>query len=256
MPLLDFWTRFPSRGVHPEDLPHLPVDAHVLWDSVATARKFATEMEDLRSPLRRQLHLGLFPQPFVGDVLNASVYVLFGNPGLSINDYVDELENEAYVHYCEDNLRGKVDGFGPLMPAAQGTGAAGYWEPVFARLIREVAAELGLAHADGRAWVVSQIATIEAGAYHSMNFPVAGFAALPSTRAAVTFVRQRLVARAQSGDCVVFVWRQAKLWGLEQGNNILVRDPAMAQGRYLQDRERRAMVQFLAKRFRGPRGPE
>lgn len=250
MPLVDFWMNAASRGVHPEDAAHLSPDACVAWSSAHEARLRAAELADRRNPIRRKLHVSLFPQPFVGSVRRASVCILFGNPGLSVTDYVDELDNEEYIQYCEANLRGAVDGFGPLMSAAIGTAAAAYWEPVFRTLVKELADELQVQNDHAKAWAVAQIATIEAVAYHSRSFPFHGFAALPSTRAAVDYVHSTLAPRAQRGECLILVWRQAKLWGLEPGPFVVQRAPRLAQGRYLHAVERQAMVRFLAARYR------
>lgn len=238
------------RGIHSEDEPYLSHDQVVHWDSASIARRHAQELADVRNPIRRKLHSGLFPQPFVGNIAQASVFVLFGNPGLSVDDYVDELENEGYVAYCRQNLLGEVGGFGPLMLAAAGTAAAAYWEPVFGRLIRELAEDLDLEYVDARGWLVSQVATIEAGAYHSMNFPAEGFARLPSTQVAISYVQDELHSRALRGECLVFVWRQAKLWGLPPSDNVVVRDPKQAQARFLQHGERQYIARFLALRYR------
>ena len=39
MPLIDFWSKHPRPGVHPEDLPYLQPDDQVRWESSAEAKE-------------------------------------------------------------------------------------------------------------------------------------------------------------------------------------------------------------------------
>lgn len=251
MPLIDFWARHPYPGIHPEDAPHIEAGDCVAWSSSAEASRHQADLDDRKSALQRKLHTKLYPQPFVGNIREASVYILFGNPGLSVQDYVDELDTPDYAKQCTANLGGAVTGFGPLLQAAEGTGAQRYWNSTLGSLIRDVGLELGISLEDARSWVLNQVATIEAGAYHSKKFPAAGFAALPSTKAAKSFVDGHVMARVRNGECVVFVWRQAKFWGLPKDHpGVRERFWRMANGRYLLAEERLFMVRKLAEIYR------
>ena len=246
MPLIDFWSRHPHPGIHPEDKSVLETIGQISWATSAAAKAHETTLNAKNSELQRKLHTNLYPQPFVGNIRRASVYILFGNPGLSVQDYVDELDTPAYAAQCSANLSGNVEGFGPLLAAAQGTGAYKYWNSTFKRLIKETAEKIGLSHDGARTWVLSQVAIIEAGAYHSMKFPVEGFAKLPSTRRALHFVRNHVMNRVENQECVVLVWRQAKLWALPGHPGLKERDRSKANGRYLLKEERKFLVEKLA----------
>jgi len=176
---------------------------------------------------------------------------LWATSGLSVQDYVDELETPAYADQCHANLSGAMKHFGPMLPAAKGTGANRYWESTLKSLIRDVSSELGIPIDTARSWILSQVATIEAGAYHSKKFPLGGFAALPSTKAAKSFVDGYVMGRVQNSECVVFVWRQASFWDLPKNvPGVKERDRRKANGRYLVKDERAFMVEKLAQVYR------
>ena len=250
MSLIDFWSKHARPGIHPADEFILQTIGQISWASSAVAKEHEAALNNKRSEIQRKLHTNLYPQPFVGNIRKASVYILFGNPGLSIQDYVDELDTPAYAVQCLENLSGRVEGFGPLLEAAQGTGAYKYWNSTFKRLIKETGEKFGLSHDVARTWVLSQVATIEAGAYHSKKFPLEGFAKLPSTQEALHFVRNFVKNRVENQECVVFVWRQAKLWALPSHPGIKERDRSKANGRYLLKDERKFLVDKLADVYR------
>ena len=53
------------------------------WDSYIAS-------DDYGGKTNKRLHLGLYPQPYIGDVTNASIYILLLNPGLGPIDYYSE----------------------------------------------------------------------------------------------------------------------------------------------------------------------
>jgi len=250
MPLIEFWSKHTTTGLHPADASAVNIADHITWNSSAQAAANAAALKGPKSLFHQKLHLGLFPQPFVGNIRQASVYLLFGNPGLSPQDYIDELDTPKYRAHCIANLAGQVGHFGPLHQDALHTGAYKYWSSTFSRLIKETGEKLELSVAEARAWVLSQVATIEAGAYHSPKFPVDVFDKLPSTKAAHDFVHGYVMGRLGRGECVVFVWRQARLWKLDEQPGVMIRDPRMAFGRYLFQGERKFMVDKLVEVFR------
>jgi hypothetical protein len=56
-----------------------------------------------------RLHLGLLPQPFLGDLRRASIYILLLNPGLGPTDYYGEYEVPSYRKALQANLKQRVD---------------------------------------------------------------------------------------------------------------------------------------------------
>ena len=92
MSLLNEWRKWDSG-----DFPYvLDTDADVLESSSwkpGTAKyrgwRKATGDPDFCKSEDKRLHLGLIPVPFMGDMLNASIYVLMLNPGLGPGDYFE-----------------------------------------------------------------------------------------------------------------------------------------------------------------------
>ena len=68
------------------------------WSSVYSAPDFGAQNA-------RHLHLGLLPQPFLGDLRRASVYILLLNAGLGPSDYYGEYEVAAYRSALLRNLK-------------------------------------------------------------------------------------------------------------------------------------------------------
>jgi hypothetical protein len=256
MSFIEFWSTHTTTGLHRADAEFINLGDHVTWASSDEALQNEGLLTAPKNSFHRKLHLGLFPQPFVGNIREASVYILFGNPGLSVQDYADELDTPKYRAQCIANLAGELKQFGPLHENALNTGAYKYWSSTFRRLIKETGESLGLSFEEARDWVLSQVATIEAGAYHSPKFPVGVFENLPSTSAAKTFVTDYVLPRVDQQRCVVFVWRQARLWALPVRPGIKVRDPRKANGRYLLKEERRFMAEKLVEAYRRPERQE
>ena len=134
MSLLSEWRKW-----DPKDFPYvLNMDADVLaspsWkSSVAKYRSWrkAIRDPDFCKPNDKRLHLGLIPVPFIGDMLNASIYVLMLNPGLGPGDYF-EYKVPRLRRALIDNLRQKrrrgVMPFVFLDPRFAWHGGFGYWD--------------------------------------------------------------------------------------------------------------------------------
>ena len=107
MSLLCEWRKW-----DPENFPYvLDMDAAVLecdsWKPrVVKHRSWgdATGAPDFCLPGDKRLHLGLIPVPFIGDMMNASIYILMINPGLGPADYF-EYEVPSFQQALRDNLR-------------------------------------------------------------------------------------------------------------------------------------------------------
>jgi hypothetical protein len=67
----------------------------------------AHRAEDFCAPKDSRLHLGLLPQPFLGDLRRASIYILGLNPGLGPSDYYAEYEVPQFKRALLLNLKQK-----------------------------------------------------------------------------------------------------------------------------------------------------
>ena len=248
--LREFWSKSPVRGVHPEDRLGLELDKCLAWAPEEAMRHqglFANEEH-----LHDCIHTNLFPQPFIGNLDSSYVYILYGNPGFTVTDYIDEFRNPGHEAACSSNLCDGKQGFFPLLPQSSDTGVAKYWRSRLRKLIEELAEELKTTTACAVEIVRQRVSLIEAGAYHSRLFPGDWVDLLPSSCIARRYTREILLARAQRQEVLVFVWRRARFWDLPAGaSGVLVRSPSTAQLSYVSQTERQKMVAFLAERVRG-----
>jgi len=235
--------------MHPEDLemvqrhPRRFANRYVDWNLIEAVAHAAN------LPGRGVLHVGLHPQPFVGNIATPLIYILHGNPGFALHDYHDEFTNNAHAAACECNLRNADGGFFPLAETSANTGAANYWQNAFAKAISDLARLRDTSIDAARNLFQQHVCVVESCAYHSSGVPGTWVDALPSSQAARRYAKDVAISRALRGDSLVFVWRRAEHWAIgENHENIIVRHPISAQSRHIFLRERTAIVNFIHAR--------
>lgn len=248
--LSDYWAQYVSGGVHPADERFINASNSLRWRWPIGKRRTQTWASD--TSLHGLLHLNLFPQPFLGNISSASVYLLMANPGLSLEDYEDDFKNHDHAAASEANLRQEGIGFYPLLARSDGTGAAKYWRSRFKSLQKDLSLRLDVSLDSARELLVRELAVVEAGPYHSKKFPGGWCDRLPTSRAARSFVRQAVLPRAARGDAFVLVLRRASFWRIPLGQpGVIFRSSKKAQLSSFLGSEREAMAHFLAHRLRG-----
>jgi hypothetical protein len=246
--LIDFWSIYKNDGVHPHDSNFINASNSLRWGWQVAKRR--ASMFEANSSLHGLLHLALTPQPFIGNIKKASIYILMANPGLDISDYDDDFGNSAHAAACQQNLSQTGIGFYPLLPASLNTGAGRYWESRVRTLEREISSRLKISNEEARSLLVKELAVIEAGSYHSKKFPGDWCDRLPSSRAARRFVRKLILPRANNGEALVLVQRRSSFWNIPENHaGVIHRPPSQAQLSNLLSAERQAMVDFLAAKF-------
>ena len=216
MSLLREWRKW-----NPEDFPYvLDMDADVLespsWrPSVAKYRNWrkATRGPDFGKSDDKRLHLGLIPVPFMGDMLNASIYVLMLNPGLGPGDYF-EYKVPSLRRALIANLRQKrkVMPFVWLDPRFAWHGGFGYWDRKLKRVMETLAASKGMSLANARSTLGSDLAVVQLVPYHSVGSNQRALRQLPSVGLAKDFVRRTVAKRIKTQEAIVVVMRQVKNW--------------------------------------------
>ena len=218
MSLLREW-----RNWNPEDFPYvLNMDADLLgspnWKpSVAKYRSWrkATGDPDFGKSDDKRLHLGLIPVPFMGDMLNASIYVLMLNPGLGRGDYfeykVPSLRRALIANLRQERKPGVVP-FVCLDPRFAWHGGFGYWDQKLMGVMEALAAFKGISLADARSMLGSELAVVQLVPYHSVGSNQKALQQLSSVRLAKDFVRRRVAARVRAQEAIVIATRQVKIW--------------------------------------------
>lgn len=218
MSLLDEWRKW-----DPENFPYvLDMDAGVLESSkwkpwVAKYRSWqeATEDPDFCKSGDKRLHLGLIPGPFIGDMRNASIYILMLNPGLGPGDYfeykVPGLRKALLANLRQEHITGVLP-FVFLDPQFAWHGGFDYWRRKLKEVIEDLAASRRMSLADARATLGRKLAVVQLAPYHSSESNPDRLKRLPSVCLAKDFVRQTVAERVKDRKAIVIVIRQVKTW--------------------------------------------
>ena len=200
------------------DAPFLESHGTVTYRSAEEAR----EAPDFYLPDQnrdRRMHMGLLPVPFMGDLLNASIYVLMASPGVTRRDY-EEYEQPAFRKALLANLKQeRLDGFLPfpyLDPQFEWHDGFEYWDRRrgLGKIIGELAKGQGISTEEARAMLCERLAVIQVVPYHSSRAPndTNRLRNWPSVRLAGEFVRDVVVPRVRSREAVVLAIMRVRFW--------------------------------------------
>jgi hypothetical protein len=244
----EYWQPADDHGMHPSDVEFLREHSprferfYKDWD-LATALRHTASL-----PPSRVLHVGLHPQPFLGNIQTPLIQILHGNPGFSFHDYYDEFMNSQHAAACAQNLRNADLGFFPLDEMANTSGAQNYWLRAFKRTIADLSAARGIDPSAARQILKEHVGLIESCAYHSTNTPGEWTDLLPSSVKARERA-QLALNRARNGQSLVIVWRRVganNYWQIEAPHpNIMIRTAQDARSSRILPSESAAIVQFL-----------
>lgn len=242
--LAEFWSSHPHRGFHPKDEPHIPPNQVIQW-SVKEAKGGFQALRSDKS-LQRKLHGNLFPLPYMGNLDQARVFILFGNPSLGARSYAHEHLNKYVVSLHIQNLKGNCKSFMSLDPGLDGKGGNKYWRRVFKRLAKEIASAKRIDRDESYALIAERVAVLEACAYRSYRSPGNWTKGIPSSKLIREFVDDNVLPRVATREALVLVWRRAGFWRVESDSSqIIVRNPKVAQLDNLLEQERVAIRQTI-----------
>lgn len=231
--LIEFWRRCDLSQkpfVHPDDELYLT-------DRYIHKRPFGfrsyVEDRDFNREGDHRLHVSLIPNPYLGDLNRADIFVLMLNPGFHFSDYAAE-ENTAFwrrhVQTLHQNFGDEAYPFIFFDPELCWHSGFVWWERKFKSILRKLADNIGYLKA--MRTLANRVAAIELLPYHSPSFRAHKLLdVLPSVQAAREFVRGPLLDRAKSGDALIVVTRQARAWGIEKlEGKVVVYDANHARG--------------------------
>ena len=218
MTLLKEWRKW-----DPDNFPYvLNMDSEDLgslrWKtSVAKYRSWrkATRDPAFGKSNDKRLHLGLIPVPFMGDMLNASIYVLMLNPGFEPGNYfehkVPSLQRALIANLRQKSIPGVLP-FVFLNPQFAWHGGFGYWDGKLKGVMEGLAESKGMSLADARSLLGRELAVVQLVPYHSVGFNQKAILQLPSVGLAKEFVRRKVVERVRARKAIVIVTRQVRIW--------------------------------------------
>ncbi len=218
------------RGCSFNSKPYLfPGDLALLKneESICVSRSFDEFIDsNFGSYSKTSLHIGLLPIPYVGNLENASIYVLMSNPGLSYSDYYAEDNNPIYREALIRNIRQEFDPtdfpFLFLNPRFAWHPGFGYWHGKFKGFAKAIRKEFECTYQDSLKYLAERIACLELIPYHSENFSGNVIKGLRSVEYMIEYAHSVLMPKADQGEAIIIVARGGKYWGMRQSKNILV----------------------------------
>jgi hypothetical protein len=208
------------------------------WTAQNWAAAFSAE--DFGCPGDTRLHLGLLPVPFVGDLRNASIFILMLNPGLGFGDYYAEYEvpkfRRALVRNLRQDFSSKQFPFLFLDPQFSWHGGFSWWHGRLAGTINELHKRHGIPFSDARKQIARRLAAIQLVPYHSEAFSNSGglIERLPSAQLAKDFVKEFVMPKVERREAIAIVTRQARAWGLpKRMSGVIIYDQHAARAAHL-----------------------
>lgn len=166
-----------------------------------------------------QLHTGLIPIPYAGDLNKACIYLLMINPGFSPNDYFSENNCKEYRDDLINSLKQEnLDTDYPfvfLNPKYCHTSGGQYWLKKFGSIIRKLNKEKELKYDDALKLVAKNICVLELFPYHSKNFNISNkiIRDLESTKKIKKFVSDLLKSNR---NIIIECLRRPENWGVNK----------------------------------------
>lgn len=217
--LLDMWSTWtaPASGsmVHTDDKPAVDalrpskVAPVRTWDEYVRSANFGED--------EKQLHVGLRPIPYLGNVRQAKAIVLLQNPGLAPSDLHAESKGGDFVDRLQENLSGHgCRGDYPFLfldPNFAWHGGFTWWHKKLMPVIRKVASELNTDLRTARQAVARHVAAIELLPYHSKT----GVLTLAELKLFLSVVHARSHVRdllESDADVQIIATRHLRQWDL------------------------------------------
>jgi hypothetical protein len=201
-------------------------------------RQFYTD-PDTGRPTDTAFHLGLLPQPFKGDLMGASIYILMLNPSVGPHDYYAEYEvpsfRRAMMRSLKLSPRRRSESFLFLNPKYSWHGGFAWWHAKLAQVIEHLSLIWRVSFSEARARLAKQIACIDLIPYHSSSFRDPGHWSqnLHSALLARSFVSGYVLPRIRKREAIAIVTRKAKVWSLPRIPGVVVYSPTEARSAHL-----------------------
>jgi hypothetical protein len=220
--IIDYWRQLEINNGHELIHPH---DAQILGNVNRINFDFANYFGNCDNLFGNnlQLHTGLIPVPYSGDIKNARIYLLMINPGFHHNDYYSENHcqnyRDALIHsFRQENINNNFP-FHYLNPEFCHTSGGDYWFKKFHDIIIQLTNNVDNYNYEDSIRLISRnICTLELFPYHSINFGlnqqiINGCSSINRIR---HFVNQLLDGQR---DILIECLRQPENWNLNGRND-------------------------------------
>ena len=239
----NFWSNYSPHNLHPEDLEYLgekfskyclDYGADEMKDRYGDDLSSDTTNKNFYNDGKKKhkIFSTLYPVPFFGNILTAKVYILSGNPGFHTLNFIEDYENKTMINLLKRNI--KLDFLDlpfNLDKSVAFTGGYKYWEPIYKKIVEELAVNSNRNFEEIKEYVYRNVAVIESVVYHSQKKPDSKLFKLPSSELNKMFVHDYVMERVSANEAMIFVWRGVSHWELDADEeNILVRNSNAAIG--------------------------
>lgn len=236
-PLLAAWQRFPL-----DQFPCLLEGDDSLYnqgDRLLTYQRYEDFISSEQfGSTSIQFHVGLLPQPFIGNLAQASIFILLLNPGFSPGDYYAPQHSPAYARALERNLHQQNAAdpypFFYLDPQFAWTAGGQWWQARFRSVAQALVSQQRWSIQEAYQHISQHTACMEMYPYHSQSFKEPK-TPLASKQLACDYVHDVLVPRALAGEALLVATRQVKEWRLsdKQHANIITYSGGQTRGAHV-----------------------
>lgn len=202
------------------------------------------------------LHIGLIPIPYIGNLENATIFILMLNPGLSTGDYFAEQNNAEYRKALIRNVYQENAGdeypFIFLDPHLAWHPGFKYWQGKFHSITAALAKQENVTYQNALSRLAKQIACLELMPYRSKSFHSDRLLkTLPSTKTMINFVREVVIPKVQNDEAIIIATRKVEHWVLPEHQNIVIYEGGETRSAHLTIKTRggKAIAQRLGVRL-------
>src|SRR3989344_8418965 len=221
--LVEFWKSISADSpyVHPDDFQAIEqrLKKYVSYEKYIKAYG-NSQVTDT------DLHAGLLPVPYVGDIHNAKIYILMLNPGFSHDDYIAE-KNQDFKKALRKNILQKNSyPFFYLDPRFLWTGGGRYWERRFREYAKKLVSQSKkpISYGEALKIISEKVVCLELSPYHSRKNGLGKniLENMKSTKKIVEFAQNYVLEKARAGQAGIIVARGNPYWQLQKGKNVVV----------------------------------
>jgi|TARA_B100000315_G_C14347928_1_gene482646 hypothetical protein len=250
--ILDFWKSYKEYDLHPEDKPFFKSTKLVDINYEQIVKKFGSDLksnrinENFRNTIKEnQILQRLFAIPFVGDIENGKVFILYGNPGFHTGDFIDEYKNDQYLNEIRKNIKNESQKFFCTDEVAKSTGGYDYWKPEIDKLIYATQIKSKSKYEETRKFLLKNLVMVESLPYHSYKSPSVDLNQIPSAKTNKEYIHKVLLEKVKNNKIFIFAWRKVSFWKLPEHKNIISRNRFNSIHRFFKKEEIDKISNFL-----------
>lgn len=240
--LLAFWETY---DYNQRDKVH-PMDSEL---SAAERICISSYEQYCQSPFyfqeRGELHTGLIPIPFLGNVREAKIYFLLLNPGLSAQDYFDEERSEYKERMINTLQQRDFDEypFYALNPKFGWTDGGRWWHRKFRPLTEILVERRQISYLEATRLLSTEICAFELFPYHSRSFSLSAKTLRKCKSVELIVKAAQELWRDKSRFFLVM--RGASTWGIRDSENAKVISGQEARAAHITNEYVERMLQYI-----------